>query len=493
MRRIFAYGPSLVVLATVTLTLLVGPVAVRRLSAARISAVVMLAQQRLDDDDLLERINQATRDIAAAVEPSVVFIRGVIPGPLGRFGQSTGSGWVFDDQGHIVTNAHVVTGAADVRVQFYDGRVRKASLVGMDRSTDIAVLKISDEADMLFPSRRASGEPVHQGDRVFAFGSPFGFKFSMSGGIVSGLGRNAQSAAGPSAYTNFIQTDAAINPGNSGGPLVDVNGRVIGMNTAIITSDDRSTKGGEVTGISGGIGFAIPLETLESVVGQLIKHGIVLKGYLGVSLGDLAPEAAEREGYTRGWGVVVASVQENMPAKRSGLEPGDIIYEVDGRPTRTVQVLRSMISNRLPGEEIAIKYWRLGAERSTQVTLAAARVTARGQLAVVDPQGDLKAAIAHEHELDQIVERVARFGVIAWEPVRSGLRVQAVRPGSMAANAGFRPGQIVVDINGTRVFNADGFFRAVLEASKSADQEANVDVVDPRGRELRLRMRLEQI
>ncbi|RMD63267.1 MAG: PDZ domain-containing protein [Planctomycetota bacterium] len=498
LRRFIAYGPSLTVLAAVLATLLLGPAAVRRLSAAKIEAVVTLAQQRLDEDDLLERLNQATRDIAAAVEPSVVFIRAVIPGRFNTVGQSTGSGWVYDDLGHIVTNNHVIAGASEVRVQFYDGRVRKASLVGVDPSTDIALLRVGDAPDTLFPARRATGLPVHQGDRVFAFGSPFGLKFSMSGGIVSGLGRNA--ATGPdsgSRYSNFIQTDAAINPGNSGGPLVDVNGRVIGMNTAIITSEERAAQGGEVTGISGGIGFAIPLETIESVVTQLIERGVVFKGYLGVSLSELDVSLAERLGYPYGWGVVVGSVQEGQPAERAGIQPGDIIFEIDGRPTRTVEVLRSIVSNQSPGKKVHVRFWRDGQVHEVEVTLAAARVDASGQLRVVDPFGDVEAALAREKQLTELVQNIARYGLTAWEPRKRGVLILAVRPGSEAAGAGFRPGQLIIGVDDKPVVTLEQLLDALLHkasdpAARGEELTVFLDVINPAGRTYKLPLRLQR-
>ena len=376
MRRFQTVLPAVVVLSAALALLIVGPIAAQRIVSARTSAVVTLAQQRLDEDDILERINAATRAVAETIEPSVVYIEASMRGPGGRFVRSNGSGWVYSKDGFVVTNAHVVAGMDSIGVQLTDGRLRRAQLIGFDPSTDIAVLKTS--ASGMIPARRATDQALFQGDRVFAFGSPFGFKFSMSEGIVSGLGRHAATGQrGINAYTNYIQTDAAINPGNSGGPLVDVNGRVVGMNTAIVTTPERSTNGAsEVTGLSGGIGFAIPLQTIEVVVEQLLKNGEVLKGFLGVALqdpNDLPAEARLEAGLTDGLGVLVTGVTDGLPAARAGIRPMDVIVAVDGKETPNSPVLRAEISNRTPGEWVTITVRRADDERDLRVRLGAAR------------------------------------------------------------------------------------------------------------------------
>ncbi len=391
MRRIQSYGPSLVVLMATVLVLMLGPVAVQRMHAARASAIVTLAQQRLESDEILERINTATRAVAQMVEPSVVYIEANATGSGGRRAQSKGSGWIYSDDGYVITNAHVVAGMQNISVQFSDGRLRSAQVIGFDASTDIAVIKVA--AGGIIGAQRATNEPIFQGDRVFAFGSPFGFKFSMSEGIVSGLGRHA--AAGPgafNAYTNYIQTDAAINPGNSGGPLVDIKGRVVGMNTAIVTSPERSgADGSEVTGLSGGIGFAIPLETIEAVANQLIDNGEVLKGYLGVALADPEDLNADQRmqwGLTEGFGVLITGVQDGLPAADAGLLPNDLIVRIDGEDTPSSPVLRSEISNRTPGEFVTITVRREGELRDFRVRLAAAKFLPSGQLVPVIEASD---------------------------------------------------------------------------------------------------------
>jgi len=371
MRRFVSIGPGLVVLVAVLVVVIVAPGAIRRIDVARIAATVMMAQGRLDESSLLEQANQSTRDIADAVLPSVVHIRAVTNNGLTRQSNSWGAGWVLDESGHVVTNAHVVEGATRVRVELYDGRVRDAEIVGSDEHTDIAVLQV--EADGMVPMRRATGQAVHVGDKVFAFGSPFGIKFSMSEGIVSGLGRSDDRIRGSSGYTNYIQTDAAINPGNSGGPLVDVNGRLVGMNTAIA----NSTNGQLTQGQSAGVGFAIPLESIEAISAQLVSNSQILRGYLGISLAfgnEFNREMARaRFGVDfDGSGVLVDRIPDDQPAQQAGMKAGDVIVEVDGVPTPTGDVLRSIVSIRHPGQVVPVTIWRDGEYKTLDVQLGAA-------------------------------------------------------------------------------------------------------------------------
>jgi serine protease Do len=365
MRRFLTYGPALVVLAAVAVVLAAAPSAIRQAQVAQLSGRIDVARATLEQGSMLEQLNAEVNAIADAVFPGIVHI--VVRGRGGPFSFATGSGWFFDDEGHIVTNAHVVGGMERVRVELYDGRVRTARVVAVDEQTDIALLKVDPGAGVM-PLVRGSGRELRTGEAVFAFGSPFGIKFSMSQGIVSGLGR---SEAAPmlgmiGGYTNFIQTDAAVNPGNSGGPLVDVNGEVIGMNAAIANNipdrtwdddeeeDDRIRRA-RPQGQSAGIGFAIPLDTIEAVVAQLIKdNGVVLRGYLGVELSGNAPS---NRGYD-GPGVVIRFVVDDHPAGDAGLRAGDVVLSIDGRETPNVDVLRSLVSVRSPGSGINVRFWR---------------------------------------------------------------------------------------------------------------------------------------
>ncbi|MEM7623305.1 MAG: trypsin-like peptidase domain-containing protein, partial [Planctomycetota bacterium] len=270
--------PALFVLvACAAVYLAIGPIA-DRIEASRTSSGITLARQVIDQDDILSQIDRAVVAVADSVRPSVVHLD--VENRSGRRrSRSNGSGWIYDGRGHIVTNAHVVRGATGVRVEFPSGRVESGEVVGIDPYTDIAVVKVSPRGGV-FPLARSASGGVMQGQRAYAFGSPFGFKFSMSEGIVSGVGRVPGASASFGGFTNFIQTDAAVNPGNSGGPLVDARGELIGMNVAIATGRESE---GTTEGDSAGISFAIPLETIENVVPQLIGDGRVARGFLGLS------------------------------------------------------------------------------------------------------------------------------------------------------------------------------------------------------------------
>ncbi|VAX38948.1 HtrA protease/chaperone protein, partial [hydrothermal vent metagenome] len=265
------------------------------------------------------------------------------------------SGWIFDTEGHVVTNAHVLRGAESIRVQLSDGRLYEVEQVGTDPLTDIAVLRLPEKSGLI-PAIRATDQHPRQGERVFAFGSPFGFKFSMSEGIISGLGREpAGAVATSSGYTNFIQTDAAVNPGNSGGPLVNVRGQVVGMNVAIATGSESD---GTTEGQSAGISFAIPLPVIESVVTQLIETGRVKRGFLGIQYSENT--AMRNDAGYNGFGVLVQAVTSGGPAESVGLEAGDIITAIDGQDVTGTGVLRSLISVVQPGEALELRVWRDG-------------------------------------------------------------------------------------------------------------------------------------
>jgi len=489
MRRFATYGPSLLVLITAASVLLVGPRAIRTMQASHRIAVMQVAQQELDQDNILDLLNRATRRIAEAVEPSVVYIESRSGG-----GFSRGSGWIYDSEGHIVTNAHVIKTAAnnggDIRVQFFDGRMRTAEVIGRDLSTDIAVLRVDVNSETLAPIRRATGLPIFQGEHVYAFGSPFGLKFSMSDGIVSGLGREAGGLV-RGGYTNYIQTDAAINPGNSGGPLVDIKGRVIGMNAAIITDGADTDPGiAQNTGVSGGISFAIPLDTIESVVDQLVNRKIVLKGYLGVTLeANMDRDAAERRGF-RGDGVLVSQVQPNLPAARSGLQAYDIIVDIDGQKTPSLAVLRSLIGNRPPGDVITLTVWRDGDELDLDVALAAARFDPGSRsLVVVGNNGD---AAKFETLVDAIDAALTDFGINEFQSDSRGVLIKDVTKRSDAARAGFVEGVRIVGVNGEAVSDQGALYDMLGRSSMlSRPLGIPVTVFDRRGRQRQLELPLQ--
>lgn len=439
MRRIVAFAPSLLVLAAVVAVLVGVPRVIRRAGDSAAAARVVLARQVADQSSVLEQINVAVRAVADSVMPSVTHIEAFTPGES-RFASraASGAGWVFDADGHVVTNAHVVRGAERIRVEFADGRVSSARLVGADPYTDVAVLAVGDPAGII-PARRASGDDPRVGDRVFAFGSPFGFSFSMTEGIISGLGRDAHTALEFGGYTNFIQTDAAVNPGHSGGPLVDVRGRVIGMNVAIATGRDNQ---GTTEGQSAGISFAIPLATIESVVSQIVATGSVSRGFLGIVFNpNDEREDPDAEGFP--WrGVRIERVERDGPAHRAGLRAGDIIVEVNGRRIPSGGVLRSVISVVPPGEEVRVRYWRDGSTGDATVVL--------GEM----PRAQLDAEV--------VPRAIIEYGMMLRQDPEQGPTVSFVLENSPAARDGFAVGQVVTHVGDRAVSGLDDLLEALV-------------------------------
>ena len=459
MRKFIAFGPALVVLLATLVTLVAAPAAVRLIGYASTDAQIQLARQELDQENILKQIDKAVRNIADVVEPSVVHI-GVQAASGNRIRSAQGSGWVFDKQGHIVTNAHVVRGAGRIFVQFNDGRAADAELVGQDTVTDIAVLRVNT-TEGIFPIDRATGVVLHQGDRVYAFGSPFGFKFSMSEGIVSGLGRDPSAILGQDqrsngtsqSYTNFIQTDAAVNPGNSGGPLVNVDGKLVGMNVAIATAPGVNNGEG---GQSAGISFAIPLSTIDRVVDQIVSGNAVARGYLGIgrpSDDDQNQAWLNRLGY-HGRGVVVTNVEPGSPAEKGGMQVSDVIVKLDDQPITGVPGLRSSIANNAPGDKVSVEVWRGGETKKLTVEL--------GRLVT-------------ESEKNDAVIALARFGIADVGETKDGrVLVTEVRTPSLAFQAGFRPNLRIVSVNGTAVKSIEELKNAIANEGLQQGRDLRV-------------------
>ncbi|MDX6555786.1 MAG: hypothetical protein QOD86_1981 [Miltoncostaeaceae bacterium] len=314
------------------------------------------------------------------VKGSVVEVTtaGVSADSFGPYGggepvQGVGSGFVVDDQGHVVTNQHVVDGAQKVTVTYADGSERDAEVVGTDPSTDLAVLKVSDPPASARPLQLADPSSIEVGEPVIAIGCPYGLEGTLTAGVVSALDRDIQAPNGRT-ITGVVQTDAAINHGNSGGPLLDAEGRVIGVNAQI-----ESESGGSV-----GIGFAIPSGTVRSVVSQLVQGHDVKHPYLGVEIATVSPEAAADMGAPREGGVALVGVVEDSPAGRAGLKAatgsetrngrevpsgGDLITEVDGDAVESSEDLQSAIAAKKPGDKVALTVYRDGQRRTVMVTV----------------------------------------------------------------------------------------------------------------------------
>jgi S1-C subfamily serine protease len=321
-------------------------------------------------------------DVYRSASPSVVEV--TVTGGGSGFGQEQsqgqGSGFVYDTEGHVVTNQHVVDGADSVNVRFSNGAGYEATVVGTDSSTDVAVLKVEAPAELLAPLALADSSTValadsstvEVGDAVVALGSPFGLEGTLTSGIVSALHREITSPNNFS-ISDVIQTDAAINHGNSGGPLLDLEGRVIGVNSQI-----ESESGG-----NDGIGFAVPSNTVRSIADQLIADGSVEHAYLGVGVQSIPATVADELGSVEG--VALATVREGTPAAEAGLRGatgtqtvsgqeyptgGDVITAIDGEAITSDVELRSLIDSKQPGDEVRLTYHRDGESSTVTVTLA---------------------------------------------------------------------------------------------------------------------------
>ena len=272
-------------------------------------------------------------------------------------GQSTGTGFVIDEEGNILTNAHVVENATDVTVRFSDARTAPAEIRGRDRSSDLALIKVDPEGLALKPLTLGSSADVQVGDPTVAIGNPFGLERTLTTGVVSALQRRIEAPDG-FQISDVIQTDAAINPGNSGGPLIDASGRVIGINSAIRT-------GGAGEG-NIGIGFAVPIDTAKRVLPTLKEGKDVERAYLGVGTATVTPEMnlrAER-------GAVIQDVEPLAPADRGGLRVGDIIVRMDGREVRSTDDVSRIVDAKSPGDEVEVEVVRAGERERVRVELA---------------------------------------------------------------------------------------------------------------------------
>lgn len=326
-----------------------------------------------------------------------------------------GSGVIIDAaQGHLLTNNHVIRNADRITVGLSDGRQLPATLVGTDPETDIAVLKIP--AQNLQAIEIGSSADLEVGDYVVAVGNPFGLQQTVTSGIVSALGRTGLGIEG---YEDFIQIDAPINLGNSGGALVDLNGRLVGINTAIVGP----------SGANVGIGFAIPVDMALNVAAQLIEHGEMDRGRIGIQFQDLTPELATAFGAEGRTGALVSQVVDGSPADAAGILPGDIIISLDGQPFRQASDLRMRVGLMRSGTEITLGILRDGTEMSVTLTLEA-------------PEGQPEPAPAAG------VPGSPLAGVdLAPAPDGRGLVIQSVAPDSPAAAAGLRAGDVILSAN----------------------------------------------
>ena len=347
--------------------------------------------------------------------------------PQQRKENALGSGFIISKDGYVVTNNHVVEKADEIKVVLQGGEESyPAEIVGRDPETDLALLKI--EADRELPVLKfGDSQELEVGQWVMAIGNPFGLDHTVTAGIISAKGRVI--GAGP--YDNFLQTDASINPGNSGGPLLNGEGRVVGINTAIVASGQ-------------GIGFAIPSSMAEDVIAQLKEYNKVKRGWLGVTIQDVDENTAKALGLSDPKGALVASVRPGDPADQSGIKVGDVIVSVNGKPVENAGDLTRTIGSISPDETVNMTVWRQGSIKELKVKLGEREVdVARGMPAQQQQQGDLLGM-----ELKTVnAEEAESLGL----PSPQGLLVVEVMDASPAAEANIRPGDVILEANGQAV------------------------------------------
>jgi len=361
--------------------------------------------------------------------------------PLKRTIKSLGSGFIINPNGYVVTNNHVVDEATEIRVNLSDGREFSANVAGRDPKTDIALLKIDASGLPVIPLGDSSQLQV--GEPVMAIGNPFGLEQTVTTGIVSATGR----VIGEGPYDNFIQTDASINPGNSGGPLINTRGQAIGINTAIF-----SQSGGSI-----GIGFAIPIDLAKPVITQLAETGHVTRGWLGVSIQPLTPELAKSFHLPDSSGALVSSVMGDSPAMNTGLKPGDVITEYNGRKIARSDDLPPAVAETPVGREVPLTVVREG--KTLRLTVKV------GQLAEALQQPPIAAKA--KTSLGLVVESVTP--ALAQELGLSdgrGVFVRGVKDASPAASAGIQPGDVIVEVDHHRVKSGEELKRLVGEHPK---------------------------
>jgi serine protease Do len=368
------------------------------------------------------------------------FGHGFATPPLERHVEGQGSGFIVSADGYILTNNHVVEGADEVKVKLADDRELDAEIVGTDPHTDVAVIRV--DAKNLPTLELGDSDDLHVGEWVLALGNPFGLSNTLTAGIVSAKGR---SRIGLADYEDFIQTDAAINPGNSGGPLIDLDGRVVGINTAIAT---RS--GGYM-----GVGFAIPINLAQEISRQIRDHGSVTRGYLGIVIQDLTPELATSLEIDEARGILVSDVEEGSPAADAGLRRGDVVLEIDGRPVEKMESFRNRVALTEPGTTIRLDVLRDGKRRELTVSV--------GTRSEDSGSGALSSSSAHDLGLvlEDLSGDVARqLGFVG----RHGVVITDVVEGSSAARAGLHPGMLIEQVDRQEIESVTDF-RRVLDAS----------------------------
>ncbi|HME36715.1 MAG TPA: Do family serine endopeptidase [Candidatus Sulfotelmatobacter sp.] len=456
-------------------------------SARAAEAAPSAAPLDADSVGALLALDKAMETLAARVTPAVVnvtvtsrtrpdmagrqgpedmqqfFGQGGQGGPFGQFfGQhmqrqpqiehGMGSGVVISPDGYIVTNNHVVEGAVDIRVTTSNRRVLKAKLIGTDPLTDLAVLKV--DATGLASAPWGDSKEVRPGQTVLAFGNPYGFRFTVTRGIVSAVNRANPDPTNPSKPGEFIQTDAAINPGNSGGPLVDARGEVVGINTFLVSP----------SGTFSGMGFAIPTQIVRPTVETLIRDGKVSHGHIGIGIADVTPENAKFFDETTAAGGVVTQVEPDSPGAKAGLQIGDVITEIDGQKVSDAGELQVLVGQKQPGAKIMLRVLRDGKTISVPVTLEElGSRSSEGKEDSGSGEGKMHWGIGLSNLTPELRDQLQAPSDI------HGAVIEQVQPGSPADNAGLQRGDIILEVNRHKVQSASDVQQALAKVPKGED------------------------
>jgi serine protease Do len=347
-----------------------------------------------------------------------------------------GSGFVIDQDGLILTNNHVIEKATEIKVKLESGKEYDATVIGRDPKTDLALIRTKPDADLPKPVRLGDSDAIRVGDWVMAVGNPFGLGHTVTTGIISARGRII--GAGP--YDDFLQTDAAINPGNSGGPLFNMKGEVIGINTAIVAQGQN-------------IGFAIPVNMAKDLLPQL-KSGKIIRGWLGVMIQDVTAELAESFGLKEAKGVLLSDITKGSPAEKAGLKRGDILTRFNGKEAEDAHTLSRLVAATPPDTKVAVAVIRDGKEKTIEVAIGTMPQEEGGQLPETTSDWGLTVQ-------DITPELAQQLGLDSEE---KGAVISGVEPGSPAAEAGLRTGDVIKEVNHHGVRDLDDYSRALEKA-----------------------------
>jgi serine protease Do len=361
-----------------------------------------------------------------------------------------GSGVIISPDGYIVTNNHVVDGATDIRVTLHDRRILAAKLIGRDKLTDLAVIKVN--ASDLPSVPWGDSTKLQPGETVLAFGNPLGYRFTVTRGIVSALNR-PNPAADRRSPGQFIQTDAAINPGNSGGPLVNAHGEVIGINTFLISQ----------TGSFSGMGFAIPTQIVKPTVDGLIRNGKVEHGYMGIGIADVTPDEAKFFNVKTAIGAVVSQVEPDSPAAKAGLKTGDVITELNGKTVNDAGELQVEVGQKQPGTKLDLTVMRDGKSMQVPVTVEAMGARDKGSETASANTEKPRWGVGLADLTPEVRQQVQAGNDV------HGALIEKVSPGSSADNAGLQRGDIITEVNRHPVHSAADVQKELSSVPKGED------------------------